>query len=51
MVPLNGKPKKFGEQITYLGSNITSTDSDVNIQISKACCAIDWFPAIRKSDL
>ena len=32
---LNGKPLKLVDQFTYLGSNITSTESDVNILVGK----------------
>ena len=35
----------------YLGSNISSTESDVNICIGKAWNAIDWLSIIWKSDL
>ena len=30
---LNGKPLKLIDQFTYLGSNISSTDSDVNVTL------------------
>ena len=32
----NDKPLKFIDQFTYLGSNISSTESDVNIRLEKA---------------
>ena len=32
----NGKTLKLIDQFTYLGSNISSTESDVNIHIGKA---------------
>ena len=38
---LNGKPLKLVDQFIYLGSNISSTKSDVNICIGKAWTAID----------
>ena len=44
---LNGKPLKFVDQFTYLGSNISSTENDVNISLVKAWrLSINW-----KSDL
>ena len=38
---LNGKPMKLVNQFTYLGSDTSSTESDVNIRIRKARIAID----------
>ena len=38
---LSGKPLKFVDQFTYLRSNISSTESDVNIHLVKAWNAID----------
>ena len=38
---LNGKPLKFVDQFTYLSSNISSAESDVNICISKAWTAVE----------
>ena len=32
---LNIKPQKFVNQFTYIGSNILSTESDVNIRLVK----------------
>ena len=32
---LNGKPLKLVDQFTYLGSNISSTESHVNICLDK----------------
>ena len=48
---LDGKPLKLVDQFTYLGSNISSTESDVNIRIGKAWTAIDRLSIIWKSDL
>ena len=42
---LSSKPLKLVDQFTYLGSNISSTESDVNIH------AIDWLLIIWKSDI
>ena len=33
---LNGKPLKLVDHFTYLSSNISSTESDINIHIGKA---------------
>ena len=38
---LNGKPLKLVDELMYLGSNISSTESDVNIHLAKACNVID----------
>ena len=38
---LRGKPLKFVDQFTYLGSKILSTESDDNIRPAKACIVID----------
>ena len=42
---------KSEDQCTYLGSNISSTESDVNIHIVKAWTATDWLLIICKSVL
>ena len=49
-ISLNGKHLKFIEQFIYLGSNISSTESNLNIHISQACSAINRLKAIQKSD-
>ena len=46
---LNGK--EFVEQFTYIGSNITSTESNVNICIEKAWTAMDRLLIIWKSKI
>ena len=38
---LNSKPLKLFDQLTYYGSNISSTECDVNIRIWKAWTVID----------
>ena len=48
---LDGKPLKLVDEFTYLGSNISSTESDVNIVIGKAWTAIDRLMIIWKSDI
>ena len=46
---LNGKPLKLVDQLIYLGSNISSTESNINIRIGKALTVIDKLSAIWKS--
>ena len=48
---LNDKPLKLVDQFIYLGSNISSTDSDVHICIDKAWTAIHRLTTTWKSDL
>ena len=47
----SGEPLKLADQFTYLSSNISSTESDINICLVKAWNAIDWLLDIWKSDL
>ena len=47
---LNGSPQKLVDLFEYLGSNISSTESSINICIGKAWTAIDMLMAIWKSD-
>ena len=47
---LNGKPLKLVNLSTYLGSNISSTESNVSICIGKTLTAIDRLTTIWKSD-
>ena len=48
---VNGKPLKFVDQFVYFGSNISSTENDVNIHIDKTWTAIESLSTIWKSDL
>ena len=48
---LSGKPKKLVNQFTFFGSNISSTECEVNIRIDETWTTIDSWPIIRKSDL
>ena len=41
MSSLNGKPLKLVDPFIYLGSNISSTESNVNIRIGQVWTAID----------
>ena len=48
---LNNKPLKMVDNFIYLGSNISSTESDVNIRIGKAWAAMKNLSIIWKSNL
>ena len=48
---LRDKPLKLVDFLTYLGSNISSTESDDNISQLKVWTAIDRLSTVRKSDL
>ena len=40
----SGKPLKFVDLLTYSGTNISSTEGDLNIRVGKTWTAIDnWF--------
>ncbi len=47
---LNDKPLKLVDHFTYLGSNISSTESDANIHVGLTWTAIDRLSIIRKSN-
>ena len=47
---LNGKPLKLVHQFTYLSSNISFTERDINIPLVKARTTIDRYSVIWKSD-
>ena len=48
---LNSKPLKLVDQLTYFGSNISSTNSDDSIHIGKVCTGINMLTTIWKSNL
>ena len=48
---LTSRPLKLVYQSTYLGSNISSAESDVNLHLAKVWTAIDRLSIIWKSDL
>ena len=48
---LTGGSLKLVDKFTYLGSSISSTESDINTQLAKAWSAIDKLLVIWKSDL
>ena len=47
VISLNGKPSKLVNHFIYLGSNISSTESDVNIRKGYAWTAIDRSDKIK----
>ena len=48
---LNGGPLKLGDKFTYLGSNVSSTENDINTWLAKARTAIDSLSVIWKPDM
>ena len=48
---LNGSSLKLVDKFTYLGSSVSSTETDINIQLAKAWAAINRLSDIWKSDL
>ena len=48
---LDGTPLKLGDKFTYLGSSVSSTEKDIETQLTKAWTAIDRLSIIWKSDL
>ena len=48
---LNGSSLKLVDKFTYLGSSVSSTETDINTQLAKAWVAIDRLLVIWKSDL
>ena len=48
---LNGSPLKLVDKFTYLGSSVSSTEIDIDTQLTKACTAINRLLVIWKSDL
>ena len=48
---LNGKPQKLEDKSTYQGSNVSSTESDVNIHMGKSWTAINRYSIIWKYNL
>ena len=48
---LDGTPLKLVDKFTYLGSNVASTEKDIDTRLTKARTAIDRLSIIWKSDL
>ena len=49
--PLDGTSLKLVDKFTYLGSSVSSTEKDIDTQLTKAWTAIDKLLIIWKSDL
>ena len=47
---LNGSSMKLVDKFTYLGSSVSSTETDINMQLAKAWTAIDRLLVIWKSN-
>ena len=48
---LNGSSLKLVDKFTYLGSSVSSTEKDIDMQLEKAWTAFDRLSVIWKSDL
>ena len=48
---LDGTSLKLVDKFTYLGSNVSSTEKDIDTRLTKAWTAIDRLSIIWKSDL
>ena len=48
---LDGTPLKLVDKFTYLGSSVSSTEKDIDMQLTKAWTAINRLSIIWKSDL
>ena len=48
---LNGGSLKLVDKFIYLRSSVSSTENDINMQLTKAFTAIDRLSIIEKSDL
>ena len=40
---LNGSSLKLVDKLTYLGSSVSSTETDINTRLAKAWTTIDWL--------
>ena len=47
----NGSSLKLVDKLTYLGSSVSLTETDINTQLAKTWTAIDRLSVIWKSDL
>ena len=48
---LNGSSLKLVDKFTYLGSSVSSTETDINTPLAKAWTTIDRLSVIWKPDL
>ena len=51
LVLLNGSSLKLVDMFTFLGSSVSSTETDINTRLAKAWTATENLPVIWKSDL
>ena len=51
LATLDGDSLKLVDKFTYLGSSVSSTEKDIDTQLTKAWTAIDRLSIIWKSDL
>ncbi len=49
--PLDGTPLKLVDKFTYLGSSVSSTEKDIDTQLTNAWTAINRLSITWKSDL
>ena len=47
----NGSSLKLVDEYTYLGSRVSSTETDIDMRLAKAWAALDRLSVIWKSDL
>ena len=48
---LNGSSLKLVDKFTYLGSSVSSTETNINTRLARVCTLIDMLSVIWKSDL
>ena len=51
MTTLNGSALKLVGKFTYLGSNVSSIETDIDTRLAKVWKAIDMLSVVCKSDL
>ena len=51
ILTLDGTPLKLVQKFTYLGCNVSSTEKDIDTQLTKAWTAIDRLSILWKSDM
>ena len=51
LIPINASSLKLVDKFSYLGSSVSSTETDINIWLAKAWTAPDGLSVIWKSDL
>ena len=48
---LDGTSLKLVDKFTFLGRSVSSTEKDIDTQLTKAWTGIDWLSIVWKSDL